>query len=257
MKKRTFLSLIIFTCFLAFGYSVSARFNHSNNGNLSNPISSTTNANSNTILSMNNGQRSLLLIGVDTLNTSKSDLASLWLVTYLPPDSTFHMLPIFPSGKDSLSDFERQLSRSFSLDRKNGDVVLSQKFTHLLELNNYWWGGYFIIDQVAMTEIIHLLASDVSKKDSIAGNQKIEQLPDVMDDPQKAFSTQLDIIQTACHQLVGSNHNPDWSQVIALVPDHLLTNLDLNLFLMEWNALSSLDQNPNCRFPTLEISGID
>jgi hypothetical protein len=118
MINRTFLSLIIFIGFLAIGFSVSTRFCHPNGSNLSNPVSSTTNNSSHTIRSMNNGQRSLLLIGVDTLRTSQPDLASLWLVTYLPPDSTFHLLPIFPAGKGDLSDFERQLSRSFRMDKR-------------------------------------------------------------------------------------------------------------------------------------------
>jgi hypothetical protein len=127
----------------------------------------------------------------------------------------------------------------------------------MLEQNNYWWSGYFVIDHVAMTEIINLLASDETDKDSTTTNLIFQDLPDVMDDPQVAFSTQLDIIQTACHHLVGSGKNTDWSDITALVPDHLLTNLDLHLFLMEWKALSSLDKNPNCRFPTLEISGVN
>jgi hypothetical protein len=90
-----------------------------------------------------------------------------------------------------------------------------------------------------------------------SGNHKIQVFPEVMDDPQKAFSSQLAIVQTVCQQLAGLIHNPDWTQVTSLIPTHLLTDLDIQQFQTEWETLLSLEQNPNCRFPTLEISGID
>jgi hypothetical protein len=257
MKNPITLNFLLFIGFLVIGYSVSTKFYHSDFGEISNASILMTTGGSKSIQSLNNGQRNILLIGVNTINASEAQLESLWLVTNLSSDSILRMLPIFPSGNETISDFEYNLYRSFKLEKQNGNLALDQQFIRVLEENNYWWSGYFVIDHVAMKKFMNLLGKADDNGEIIYRVQLIEEIPEAIEDPKKAFSIQLAIMQIACQRLAGLSQNPDLSQVIMLSPTHLLTDLDLYQFRTEWKKLFSDEHNPNCMFPTLEQSWID
>ena len=257
MKNQVTLSFLLFIGSLVLGYSISSTFYHSDQVDFSDAAHVMKTRSSDSIPSMNNGQRSVLLIGVDSTDTFKAQLVSLWLVTNLPSDSTLRMLPIFPAGDKTISDIGRQLHRSFDIAPENGQMALNQDFIKVLEENNYWWSGYIIFDHVALTTMLDLLGGVEVNGKTIPAYQAIQEYPNVIKDPLTAFSTQLAIVQTACHRLTGLSRNPDWSPVISLIPTHLLTDLDIPQLVLEWETLFSSKHSPNCRFPTLEISMID
>ena len=257
MKNQLTLSFLLFIGSLALGYSISSKFYQSDQVDFFDAANAMKTRSSDTILSMNNGQRSVLLIGVDRADTFKAQLVSLWLVTNLPSDSTLHMLPIFPAGDKTISDFGRQLHRSFNIAQENGQMALNQDFIKVLEDNNYWWSGYIIFDHVALTTMLDLLGGVEVNGKNIPANQALQEFPNVIKDPLAAFSSQLAIAQTACHRLTGLSQNPDWSPVISLIPTHLQTDLDIPQLVLEWDTLFSSKHSPNCRFPTLEISMLE
>jgi len=257
MKNPITMNFLLFIGFLVIGYSVSTRFYQPEYSAESSPSSLMISRSSNPIQSLNSGQRNILLIGVNTIEPSEAQLESLWLVTNLPSDSTLHMFPIFPSGNETISDFEVQLYRSFKLDKKNGRLTLGQDFIKTLEENNYWWSGYFVSDHVAMTEILNIIGEAGENRTATFGDQFILESPEGNNNPQKTFSIQLALMQSACQILSGLSQNPDLRQVFSLSPTHLLTDLDFNQFLIEWDTLLSNQQSPNCKFPTLEISRVD
>lgn len=257
MKNQTWLNFFFFSCFLVLGFSVSTKLDPTEQSSLSEAVNMMTTSSSNSIQSMNNGQRTILVIGVDSLDVSNPQLVSMWMVTYLPADSNLRLLPIYPSGQETISDFEARLNHSFSIKRNNDIQVLSQDFIRLLEENNYWWSGYLVLDYVALTHLFNSLG-DVMINDQISsGDKAILDLTHAADSPEKAFSTQLAIVQTACRNLTELMDNPYWSNDISLVSDHLLTDMDLQQYVLEWKASLSGEQSPNCRFPTLELSRID
>jgi hypothetical protein len=256
-KNTITLNFILFISFLVVGYSVSTKFYHSDYIGLSKASSLMITSSSNSIKSLNNGQRNILLIGVNSIGTSETQLESIWLVTYLPSDPTLRMFPVFPAGNETFSDFENQLYQSFDLDNTNDGLVLGQEFNKVLENNNFWWSGYFILDHVAMTEVLNLFKETAVKGEISSKKQLIQEIPQAIDDPRKAFSIQLAIMQTACKKLSGLTQNPDWSLVTPLIPTHILTDMDFHQFMLEWEASFSSGQSPTCRFPTLELSGID
>jgi hypothetical protein len=136
-------------------------------------------------------------------------------------------------------------------------LVLGEEFTKVLENNNYWWSGYFIIDHVAVMKILNLRGDAEVNRKVIEVNQPYAGLPAVVENPQSAFTNQLVIMRTACHQLAGLSENPDWSLVSSLIPTHIQSDLDFHQFTLEWEASFSVKHNPICTFPTLEVSWID
>ena len=153
MKNQSVLNLFFFTCFLVLGNFISTRIYHSGFNHISDVSRLITIKNTKPIQSLNNGQRIILLIGVNSIEAPKPQLESLWLVSYLPSDSTLHLLPIFPSRNGGFSDFEEKLYRSFDITGLSGNS-LSENFKNILKENNFWWSGYIIYDHTVLDGII-------------------------------------------------------------------------------------------------------
>src|SRR4030043_1883971 len=177
MKNPITMNFLLFIGFLVIGYSVSTRFYNPKYGALSNPSSVSLTKTVNSIPSLDNGQRTILLIGVNTLDPFKAKLESLWLVTNLPPDTTLQFLPIIKTGNETNSDFEGRLYSSFKLDKKNGNLTLSQDFIDLLKKNNYWWSGYFVIDHFAVVGMINSVGNSEDNEKAISGDPSVIENP--------------------------------------------------------------------------------
>src|SRR4030042_446000 len=226
MKNLSLLNFLLFICFLVIGYTVSTRFYRSDYGILPSTKRLVTSASQNSIETMNNGQRSILLISASSISTSNPHLESIWLLTYFSSDTTIRLLPIFPTGNKPISDFEQQLDHSFDLNKKNGILVLDQDFITLLEKNNYWWSGYFLFDEVALAKLFNPLGDIVLNGKTLSGEQALKELPEVLENPQEAYSFQIALLQSACHKLLDVHPDPDMSQIISFFPNHILTDLD-------------------------------
>ncbi|MFZ0532493.1 MAG: hypothetical protein WAM09_04885 [Anaerolineales bacterium] len=257
MKNHSLLNFLIFTCFLVIGYSVSTGFYQSDYGILASTMREVTSGSQNSIETMNNGQRSILLISASSISTSNPHLESIWLVTYFSSDTAIQLLPIFPTGKKAISDFEQQLDHSFDLNKKNGNLVLDQDFITVLEKNNYWWSGYFIFDEISLAKLFNPLGDIVLNGKTLSGEQALKEIPEVLENHQEAYSSQIAILQSVCHKYMEIHPDPDISQFISFLPNHILTDLDTNQLQTELETLYSNERHPTCRFPTLEISRIE
>jgi hypothetical protein len=254
MKNHSLLFFLIFICSLVLGYSVSTRFYPTSLDILPSSMVAAAAGSQNSIETMNNGQRSILFISTTSLTTSNPQLESIWLATYFSTDTVIRLLPIFPTRNQSKSDFDDQLMQSFKLDKLDRIPILDHDFIDLLKKNNYWWSGYIVLDNVAMTKIINLLGGiDINGK-ILMGDQVVEEFPKVSDDPQDAFSSQAAILQSTCHKLQAISLNPDMSKLFSLLPNHILTNLDSSQLQTEIQSVFADGRKPACRFPTLEIS---
>jgi len=256
MKNHSLLNFLVFTCFLVVGYSVSTRFYQAEYGIFPSNIRLVTTGGQNSVETMNNGQRSILLITATSVDTLNPHLESIWLATYFTSATTIRLLPIFPTGENPISDFEKQLNHSFSLNKNDGTLVLDQDFIKLLEDKNYWWSGYFIFDEVALTQIFNLLGGVELNGKNLSGEQALNEIPMVLDNPQEAFSSQVAILQSACHKFMQTNPDLDTSEIISLLANHIFTSLDFNQLQTELKTLYSSEHYLSCRFPTLEITRI-
>jgi len=257
MKNHSLLNFIIFTFSLVIGYSFSTRFYQSDFGILPSTMRLVASDNQNSIETMKNGQRSILLISAASIKPSNPKLESIWLATYFSSDTTIRLLPIFPTGNQSISDFERQVEQSFDLNKKNDKLVLDQEFINVLENNNYWWSGYVIFDEVALTKIFNLMGGIDLNGKTLSGEQALDELSKMVDSPQEALSAQIAILQSVCHNFFEISPNLDKSQIISLFPNHIFTDLDSTQLQSEMQSLYSSEHNPTCKFPMLEISRIE
>ena len=257
MKNHSLLNFLVFTCFLVVGYSVSTRFYQPEYGIFPSTLRLVTTSGQNSIATMNNGQRSILLISSTSIDTINPHLESIWLATYFPSDTTVRLLPIYPAGDTPVTDFEKQLNHSFGLNKKDATVQLDPDFIKLMEDKNYWWSGFFIFDKVALTQILNFLGGVELNGEKLSAEQALSEIPMVLDNPHQAFSSQLAILQSACHKLIRTNQVPDISHAISLLPGHIYTSLDIDQLQAELNNLYTSQHYLSCRFPTLEITRVE
>jgi hypothetical protein len=256
MKNHSVLYFLIFICSLVLGYCVSTRFYGPNLNLRPSTMRLVATGSQNSIETMKNGQRSILLIGATSINTPNPHLESIWLATYFSTDPTIRLLPIFPAGNRPISAFEQQLARDFNLGRTNGIPALNRDFIKDLSNNNYWWSGYIVFDEVALTRIIDLMGGIDLKGRILSGAELVKELPIGLDHPQEAYSSQMAIFQSACHKFQALTSGPGMSELGSLLPKHILTDLNPSQLQTEMQFLFTRQRNPTCRFPTLEISQV-
>jgi hypothetical protein len=254
MKNHSLLYFLIFICSLVLGYSVSTRFYQTTLDILPSSVRAFATGRQNTIETMINGQRSILLISTTSINTPNPHLESIWLATYFSTDTTIRLLPIFPAGNQPISDFEKQLDYSFKLDKPSGTLVLNKEFINVLKNDNYWWSGYIVFDEVALTNIFNLIGGIELNGRTLTGDQIVKEFPKVLDNPQGAFSSQIAMLQSTCSNF--QKITPDMPQLSSLLPNHIITDLDSNQLQTEMQSLFASGRKPTCRFPTLEISQV-
>jgi len=135
MKNFNLLYFIIFILALITGYLISTQFTYQDLDSPSASLQVLSAHAQNSIKTMDNGQRSILLVGASAIQTQDAHLESLWMLTYLPSDTIIRLLPIFPDGKQTISDLAKRLDQSFQLVRDKGTFTLGQEFTAALEAN--------------------------------------------------------------------------------------------------------------------------
>ena len=254
MKNHFLSCFLIFICSLVVGYAFSIKLYHLNINILSVNISPGTNSSSKSIPTLGDGQRNILLVTTTSVNTLKPKLQGIWLVTYLPTDSNIRLLPIYPADDSNLSALDEQLNTAFGLHTENGSFDLDQDFTDLLKRENFWWSGYLIFDDVALTKIINLLGGIQMNGQTFSREQVMTDLHASIENPNAAYDTEVAILQSACHRISSIDPNPDISQFLFSNARHLLSDLDPSQLRSEIEFLFQNGHRPICRFPTLEIS---
>jgi len=257
MKTQPMLNFLVFTCFLVIGYTFSIRFYQPGNPIFTVTVNGETSESQKAIDTMQNGQRSILLITATSINTTNPHLESIWLATYLSSDTAIQLLPIFPDGNKLASSFELELNRSFDIQAVDDNLSLDPGFINVLKEHNYWWSGYILLDEVSLAKAFNLLGGIELNGRTLTGTQVLQSLPVSADDPQNAYSTQIAILQSVCHKILRTPAGLDVSQIISLLPNHILTDLDSSQLQTELDSLNSGEHTLTCRFPTLEVTRIE
>jgi hypothetical protein len=257
MKTHSVLNFLVFNLCLVIGYTFSIRFYLPGDAIVSGLIETITTESQTSIAAMNNGQRTILLISISSIDALAPQLESVWLATYLPRDTSIQLLPIFPSGKQLTTNFEKQLALAFKLSKAGGKLGPDQGFLRLLEQNNYWWSGYIVFDEQSLTKIYNQIGGLDLNRSTLTGSQVVQDFTDVNVNSQDAYSSQVAILQSVCHKLTAASLNPDILKLGTQVPANIITNLDTHALQMELETVYSGDHHPTCRFPTLEISRIE
>ncbi|NJD58388.1 MAG: hypothetical protein C3F13_06680 [Anaerolineales bacterium] len=231
MKNHSLLNFSVFICALVIGFSFSTHFYRPGFIDLAMVKSVAAQEDQPSIPTLNNGQRSYLVIIASAMGRSNSQLESIWLASYLPTEPDIRLLPIYPSDSEVTTDFGQQLVNTFKLSKQNGNVLLSQDFLDLLEEHNYWWSGYVVLDEQALQNI-STLAQEAYGKDIQEGI----------------------ILRAACQRLVLNSGEDGLTQLVSLIPQKAITDLDPQLLEQELEDLLSNKQPIHCSLPVAEVN---
>ena len=201
------------------------------------------------IPSLPDGERILLLVGVDQIDNKQPQLVSLWLLTYYLNNQPIQLLPIYPGINGRADQFEDELLNAFSILPGDGAAQLNPTFLQLLKDHNYWLSGYLILDTEATAQIIDMFGGLSNDHKLRSGKEIMQALPDSEEQPQSALYQQTNLFEQACLILSQLPRQPDWSQILRLLPDHIITDLQPYQLLAEIQMLASNPTLVHCEFP--------
>jgi hypothetical protein len=204
--------------------------------------------------SMPDGERIVLIAGTDNNNSSQPRLESLWLLTYYLDSQPIHFLPIYPSGRDTPTEFEKQLLDSFYLEYKNGISVVNSEFLSLLTENNYWLSGYILFDTYAAAQMINLIGGIPSDHGIYSGEQLLATIPTSFSQQHEAYPQQAILLGQTCLTLSQLSASPNWHAALTLFPEHIVTDLQPLGLITELNILSANPAQIRCEFPFLHAN---
>ena len=197
-----------------------------------------------------NGQRNLLVIGVDRLDRDTPRLESLWLVLYFPGRSPVTLMPLYPRADGSEPVRAATLAESFSLTRF-GDP--SPEFLERLRHEQVWWSGYVLLDETALAALVDLLGGvdlDGKHRD---GFLALSSIPRPWDDRAGALQGQVGLLRSACRQAGALfSSGPEIAELVDKLGRHLRTSVDIAAEVQDW--LQAAGSNPalECEFPLMD-----
>jgi hypothetical protein len=233
MKSHSLLNFSVFICALVIGYTFSTRFYHPGFVNLALAGSVAAAEEQSSISALSNGQRTFLVITVNSLKQTDPQLESIWLASYLPDNPNIQLLPVYSSTDEIPTRIKQQLASTFSLNNHAGITLLDRDFLDLLEANNYWWSGYIVLDEQALQDLAT----------AIFGQEGTEISPDIL-------------LLSACQYLTANRTNNSASQLAALISQRAASDLEPVLLQQEIKRLFSGKRPLTCSFPAAEVSEI-
>ena len=195
------------------------------------------------------GQRNILIIGVDRLSTrptTPSRLESIWLAAYLPGQPFVTLVSIYPPLPTENGKQRSTIEEDFQLDADGAPGV---KLINYLRRRQIWWSGHVILDEIAMIEIVDYLGGIPADNRRLSGAIALGEIPRPWDDSAAAIRGQTSLLKQLCRQAAQIPVNPDLSRIIALIPDNMYTNVDIQFALQEWQHLLSGESRLDCEFP--------
>ena len=244
---RNLSSLLLFSLFLLAGFVLGrAVFNPSEENWAGDFISSLRISTSiKSLPEVANGQRNILVIGVDNLNTPQPRLESVWLILYIIDRPQVTLFPIYPAPSAEI------LGPLFKITPEGAPDPV---FLEALLAQGLWWSSYILLDEAAMAEVVEAASSLSAKnRNSISGVRAVAEVPPVWEDPDGSLIGQISLAQTICRQLNGSPSRLDISYLLDLIPRHASTDLNLTRAAAELESLLSDPDGLSCEFPNIRI----
>jgi hypothetical protein len=195
-----------------------------------------------------NGQRNILLIGVDQLDSQAPRLEGLWLLMNVSSSNRITLLPLYPAppGKEVLDT--NQLISHFRLDL-NGNP--DPDFLTVIQQADFWWSNYFVLDQAGLAQLIDYNQGINLGGGPVGGSQAVASLASASTDGLAALNAQSLLIQAICNQQSSKMLSADLRQVFSLLSGHYQTDLRLKTLISEWQRPLINSGQVMCEFPTL------
>jgi hypothetical protein len=195
-----------------------------------------------------NGQRNVLLVGVDRLDAAQPRLEGIWLVAYLPPTPRLTILPLYPA---SLSGGAPEDTRLESLFRLLPGGAPDPAFLSALQEKDLWWNNYAVVESSLLGQLADLAGGVSLGEGEMDGQALLASLPHAWDNPKKALRAQAKAMQALCGEAGAVIPHLDANQVYPMVASRIASDLNAGQILKSWQDLQKSGDSLSCEFPTL------
>jgi hypothetical protein len=199
-----------------------------------------------------NGQHNILLIGVDKLKPSESNLDSVWILITMPGSSKLTLIPIYPSGAKEADNGEINLPEVFGLttDRTPNEVFLNQIRKQI------WWDSYIMIDEMGFRKFAKRLdrVSDGNSELNVLplDNSTLENLHSLnLNGP---LNIRVNQMISICQQASNLSSALELFELLNSIDSHLISDFNLEDVTQFGPGDFQNDFGFECEFPTLTLS---
>jgi hypothetical protein len=197
-----------------------------------------------TLYPTNKDQRSLLVIGVDQLNSSNPQLRGVWYVAYFPNKAEINLVPLYPAIYEPYRADNNDVAAAFQLNR-SGD--LSPKFLAALDtIYDLTLGVPVLFDDFALISLIELLGGVEINGRVIKDKSVVTDIPTALDNVDDALTGQATLLNALCHRAAHQKRLWQPSDLRAIIPNHLRTNFDIDQALADWASLNAIGPEIKC-----------
>ncbi|MBN1665976.1 MAG: hypothetical protein JW862_02770 [Anaerolineales bacterium] len=197
------------------------------------------------------GQHNLLLIGTNQIDSSETELQSVWLLIYFTDKPEITLLPIFPDPNRSIPNNQR-LSQAFQL---NSNLEPRPEFWQALhDTTSTWWDGYILIDELAAIAIADTINTGVPGSSRQRSSQLIASIQPWRQDTQANLAQQTAFLAGLCESFSTGAPDIDLEALLQIASTDLKTNLDARQMLADWLTIVQMEQL-TCRMPLSEQPG--
>jgi hypothetical protein len=199
-----------------------------------------------------NGQRNILIIGVDRLenafppNENSPRLESIWLVVYFPGQENVSWVPIYPPPTGIKDNFRPSPADLFTL-KPNGSPGTA--LFNLLHVHQIWWSGYILIDEIGLAEALKIMYPEDSGGSPRYGTGELRMIPKPWDNQAAAYLGQSTLLKKLCLQTANASNDVNFTQLKTLIPEHMQTNIDISQLAQEWQQITTSNSRLVCEFP--------
>jgi hypothetical protein len=198
-------------------------------------------------LPSNPDQHNLVFIQADNLTNATPRLESIWLVGYLPGSARVTVILVYPAPPGANSPKANALSNTFNIthDGKPSETFLTAVLNYGFQVN-----GYFLSDNQGTAQLVDWLGGiDMGDDQGIQnGPAVLTRLTPPWQDLQASRLSQQKLTEGICAKLNQLSIKTNWLPlVMGLMPDHLYTDLSLELAGKDWKQLTSGPDKLSCK----------
>lgn len=195
------------------------------------------------------GQRNLLIIGVDHLDSPEPTLDSVWLLISIPGNAILTLIPIYPTIEGGTTVADNSLAQMFALtSQKTPENEFLDRLGHQI-----WWDNYLIFDQKGVATVLDTLIQVSDDTSTLDVSTPLTSIPPAWQDPDGALNHQTRLLEFVCLQASKLTQPTEIINFIDSIKPKFYSDLD-------WEEasqrLSSEQQDKfhfKCEFPTLTL----
>jgi len=192
-------------------------------------------------------QRTIPYIIADNLQNPAPRLVAVWLLLYRPDLTKVTLLPLYPGGVAGTASGESALPGAFLL---SPDKSPDKKFMAALQGYHVPWNGYILTDLYGISRTVDWLQGIEYGDSTIDGPTALDSLIPPWEDLQASLETQEKIITGACKTIANIPAEANWIGLASVLsPDHLHTDLNLEMVIADWKGLVSGMEPLTCEIP--------